>query len=460
LLSDFGPGKKVGESGYPVRIQRLPALLLAAGLVLAVAVGSTSARTDAAAPTSRAVADAHVSAAAPARNFGRARALTAGPGTRSRAYLRFRVPSLGRTIAKATLRLYVVRGGGRVSFHPVAATWPERRITFRRAPAMGRSAATAAVPRRGRWAAFDVTPLVQRPGTITIGISATRPVSFSSREAGRAARLELTGVEEDGVVMLAAGDIADCASQGDEATAGLLDGLPGTILLLGDIAYPSGRPQDFRCYDASWGRFKSRTRPSPGNHEYLTRDASGYFDYFGAAAGARGKGYYSFDEGAWHVVSLNSNCSRVGGCSRGSPQEQWLRADLSATNRRCTLAYWHHPLFSSGQHGAHVAMRPIWEALYAAGAEVVLVGHDHVYERFAPQSPTGAADSVRGIRQFTVGTGGKNHTRFRTPTGNSEVRNDNTFGVLKLTLSPSGYRWQFVPEAGKTFTDAGAGACR
>jgi hypothetical protein len=460
LLSDFGLGRRRVEPGYPVRIQRLLATLLAAGLVLAVAAGSTSARSDAAAPTARAVADAHVSAAAPARNFGRARVVTAGPGARARAYLRFRVPSLGRAIAKASLRLYVVRGGGRVSFHPVAASWPERRITFRRAPAFGRAAASAAVPRRGRWATFDVTPLVQRPGTITIGISATRPISFSSREAGRAARLELTGAAEDGVVILAAGDIADCASQGDEATARLLDGLPGTILLLGDIAYPSGRPQDFRCYDASWGRFKSRTKPSPGNHEYLTRNASGYFDYFGAAAGARDKGYYSFDEGAWHVVSLNSNCSRVGGCGRGSPQEQWLRADLAATTRRCTLAYWHHPLFSSGQHGDHVAMRPIWEALYEARAELVLVGHDHVYERFAPQSPTGAADSARGIRQFTVGTGGKNHTRLRTPKRNSEVRNDNTFGLLRLMLTSSGYDWQFVPEAGKTFTDAGAGACR
>jgi acid phosphatase type 7 len=427
--------------------------------VLAVAA-STSAGPGAAAPTARAIADAHVSAAAPARNFGRARTLKAGPGARSRTYLRFRVPALGRAVAKASLQLYVVRGGGRVSFHPVAATWPERRVTFRRAPALGRAAATAGVPRPGRWASFDVTPLVRRAGTITIGLSATRPVAFSSREAGRAARLELTAAAEDEVVVLAAGDIADCASQGDEATARLLDAQPGTVLLLGDIAYPSGRPQDFACYHASWGRFKARTRPSPGNHEYLTRDASGYFDYFGAAAGARGKGYYSFDEGAWHLIAVNSNCSRVGGCGPRSPQEQWLRADLAATSKRCTLAFWHHPLFSSGRHGAHASMRPIWQALYDAGAELVLVGHDHFYERFAPQTPAGTADSARGIRQFMVGTGGKNHTRVRTPVRNSEVRNDDTFGVLKLRLSPGGYRWQFLPEAGKTFSDAGAGSCR
>jgi hypothetical protein len=421
---------------------------------------STSGIPAATAPTARALADAHVSAEAPARNFGAARTLTAGPGARARAYLRFRVPALGRPITRATLRLFVVRGGGRAYFHPVpAAGWAERRITFRRAPAVGRPTSAAAVPRRG-WATFDVTALVRRSGTVTIGVSATRRFTFSSREAGRSARLQFIGAGEAEAVVLAAGDIADCRSQGDEATAELLERTPGTILTLGDLAYPSGRPEDFRCYDASWGRFKTRTRPSPGNHEYLTRNASGYFDYFGSVAGPRDKAYYSFDEGAWHLVSINSNCSRVGGCGPGSPQERWLRADLAATSRRCTVAYWHHPLFSSGQHGAHRNMRPIWDALYEAGAEIVLSGHDHNYERFAPQTPAGAPDPGRGIRQFVVGTGGKNYTRIRSPQPNSEARNDNTFGVLKLTLRPNGYRWQFIPAAGKSFTDTGSGACR
>jgi hypothetical protein len=420
---------------------------------------STPTAPTAALPTARALADAHVSAAAPARNFGAARSLTAGPAGRARAYLRFRVPDFGRTITRVALRVYVVRGRGRASFHPVpAASWAERRITFRRAPAVGRATAAAAVPRRG-WATFNVTALVRRPGMVTIGVSATRRVTFSSREAGRSPRLQFTGGEDEAVV-LAAGDIADCRSQGDEATAELLERTSGTILALGDLAYPSGRPEDFRCYDASWGRFKSRTRPSPGNHEYLTRNASGYFDYFGSAAGPRDKGYYSFDEGAWHVVSINSNCSRVGGCGPGSPQERWLRADLAATSRRCTVAYWHHPLFSSGQHGAHRNMRPIWDALYEAGAEIVLSGHDHNYERFAPQTPSGALDRTRGIRQFVVGTGGKNYTRLRSSQPWSEARNDNTFGVLKLTLRANGYRWQFIPEAGKSFTDGGSGGCR
>jgi len=363
-------------------------------------------------------------------------------------------------MTRAALRVHVLRGGGRAYFHPVPArSWAERRITFRRAPAIGRPTAAAAVP-RGGWATFDVTALIRRAGTVTIGVSASRRVTFSSREAGRPPRLQFIGAGEAEAVVLAAGDIADCRSQGDEATARLLERTPGTILTLGDLAYPSGRPEDFRCYDASWGRFKSRTRPSPGNHEYLTRDASGYFDYFGSAAGQRDKGYYSFDEGAWHIVSINSNCSRVGGCGRGSAQERWLRSDLAATSRRCTVAYWHHPLFSSGQHGAHRNMRPIWDALYEAGAEIVLSGHDHNYERFAPQTPAGAPDPARGIRQFVVGTGGKNYTRIRSPQPNSEVRNDNTFGVLKLTLRPSGYRWQFIPEAGKSFTDTGSGICR
>jgi len=260
-------------------------------------------------------------------------------------------------------------------------------------------------------------------------------------------------------ILLAAGDIAACASSGDEAK--LLANNSGTIAALGDLAYPSGTTADFGCYDASWGKYKSRTKPAVGNHEYLTAQAAPYFDYFGAAAGPRGKGYYSYSLGAWHIIVINSNCSAAGGCKLGSPQEKWLRADLNGTTHKCTLAYWHHPLFSSGQHGNDVAMRPIWEDLYQAHAEVVLVGHDHDYERFAPQTASGTTDP-NGIREFVVGTGGKNHDRFKTavPAPNSEIRNDDTFGLLKLTLRPDGYNWLFLPEAGKTFTDAGSGVCR
>ncbi len=263
-----------------------------------------------------------------------------------------------------------------------------------------------------------------------------------------------------GEVLLAAGDIASCASTGDEQTADLLDTLSGTVLVMGDLAYNNGTTTEFNnCYHPTWGRHKARTMPSPGNHEYNTPGATGYYGYFGAAAGDPAKGYYSFDVGEWHIISLNSNCGAVA-CAAGSTQEQWLRADLAAHPATCTLAYWHHPRFSSGDHGNSVAMQPFWQALYDYGAEVALVGHDHTYERFAPQTPAGALDTTNGIREFVVGTGGRSHYTFDGAEPNSEVRNGTTYGVLKLTLQPASYEWEFVPVAGQTFTDSGTGACQ
>jgi acid phosphatase type 7 len=262
-------------------------------------------------------------------------------------------------------------------------------------------------------------------------------------------------------VLVAAGDIAGCDTSGDEATAAILDGQPGTVLTLGDNVYESGTVQEFaQCYDPTWGRQLWRTQPAVGDHEYRTPGASGYFSYFGAAAGDPSKGYYSFDRGGWHIVVLNANCAAVGGCGAGSPQEQWLRQDLAANPAACTAAVIHRARFSSGAvHGSQPAMEAFWKALYDAGAEVVLSGHEHVYERFAPQTPTGAADPAKGIRQFTVGTGGRVHYSFGDPLPNSEVRHSGTFGVLRLTLHPGGYDWTFLPEAGKTFTDTGSGTC-
>jgi len=260
-------------------------------------------------------------------------------------------------------------------------------------------------------------------------------------------------------VLLAAGDVASCSSQGDEATAALIARLKGTVAALGDLAYDNGTPADFSCYDASWGRFKARTRPAAGNHEYLTSNAGPYFAYFGAAAGDAARGYYSYNLGRWHVVVLNSNCGNAGGCEAGSPQDVWLRRDLARHHRLCTLAYWHHGLFSSGQHGSNAFMRRVWDDLSRAGADVVLNGHDHDYERFAPQTPSGTLDPKRGIREFVVGTGGKNHYAVGPPIANSRVQNDTAFGILKLTLRPSSYSWRFIPEAGKTFTDSGSTGC-
>jgi len=243
-----------------------------------------------------------------------------------------------------------------------------------------------------------------------------------------------------------------------------------SVLDLGDNQYECGSLTAYQqAYDPSWGRVKAITRPAPGNHEYLTSggtgcdssnaNANGYFNYFGAAAGTRGQGWYSFDIGTWHIISLNSQCSAVGGCGRSSPEWQWLQADLAAHSNYCTLAYWHVPLFSSGGRQAANSYS-WWQLLYAANADVVLNGHDHIYERFAPQDPNANPDPARGIREFIVGTGGGNHTSLVSVAANSEVRDSTTFGILELTLHPTSYEWQFVPAAGNgTFTDSGSAPC-
>ena len=261
-------------------------------------------------------------------------------------------------------------------------------------------------------------------------------------------------------ILLAAGDIADCGSSGDEATAALLDAHPdATIAALGDTVYESGTTIEFaNCYAASWGRHKARTRPAAGNHEYAS-GASDYFDYFGAAAGPRGKGWYSYDVGGWHVVVLNSNCAVVA-CGVGSEQLQWLQNDLAASDAYCTLGYWHHPRYSSGGvHGGSFLVDEFWKTLYAHGAELVLSGHDHHYERFTPMGLDDAIDYDFGIRQFVVGTGGKSLRAAGRAWPRSEVRHASTFGVLRLVLRGDGYDWTFLPQAGRTFTDSGTGSC-
>jgi Ca2+-binding RTX toxin-like protein len=265
---------------------------------------------------------------------------------------------------------------------------------------------------------------------------------------------------EGDVVALAAGDIASCAARGDDATAILLDLFPrATVATLGDNAYDHGSPSDFaKCYGPTWGRAKARTHPSIGDHEYDTSAGSGYFGYFGAAAGNPATAYYSYDLGNWHVVVLNTSCAEVGGCGAHSAEAQWLRADLTAHPARCTLVYGHRALFSSSNKAAS-ALRPFWQILYDAGADVVLAGNNHVYERFAPQTPAGAPDPSRGLREFVVGTGGQSHGSFGTVEAQSEVRNRETFGVLALTLNSASYSWRFVPVAGKTFSDRGSSAC-
>jgi hypothetical protein len=257
-------------------------------------------------------------------------------------------------------------------------------------------------------------------------------------------------------VLVGAGDIAD-GGPGAEQTAQLLDQIAGTVFTTGDNAYPDGTATDFAArYEPTWGRHKARTRPSPGNHDYHTSGAAAYYAYFGGNAGPGGQGYYSYDVGDWHIISLNSEIAM----NAGSAQEQWLRADLAANTNDCILAYWHKPRFSSGSHGSSTASQPLWEALYEVGAEVIVVGHDHNYQRFAPQTPAGVADPARGIRQFVAGMGGAGHYTFGSPIANTEAYNMDTFGVLKFTLGPGAYSWEFIPVAGGTYSDSGSGVCR
>ena len=255
----------------------------------------------------------------------------------------------------------------------------------------------------------------------------------------------------------ASGEVSVCRQM---ATSNLvLATAPTAVLELGDNQYPVGRFASYeRFYSPAWGRFKAISHPVPGNHEYLSRDARGYYRYFGAVAGESSRGYYSFNLGRWHLIALNAECAFVGGCGAGSPEERWLASDLHQHPAACTLAYWHQPRFSSGQHGNEPTYEAFWRDLFAARADVVLNGHDHDYERFAPQDPSGHAD-LSGIREFIVGTGGKSHYRFKKIQPNSVVRNDTASGVLVMILRPDSYSWRFESVVGSSFQDSGTSRC-
>ncbi len=330
---------------------------------------------------------------------------------------------------------------------------------------------------------MDVRPAPARPLRVIPRLIAAVAIlgTLAFMSAGSAAPAAASGDP----VIAAAGDIAcDPASSlfhDGNGTTGqckqlatsnlLVDKGLAAVLALGDTQYNCGSLTAFNeSYAVSWGRVKSITHPVVGNHEYLTSGgsgttgctssnagAAGYFSYFGAAAGTKGQGWYSFDIGAWHIIALNSSCSSVGGCSTTSAQGKWLAADLAAHPNRCVLAYWHIPLFSSGGRARSVT-QPFWDLLYGAHADLVLDGHDHIYERFSPQTPDGVATS-NGIREITVGTGGANHTGIVSIAANSLVRNTTSYGVLYLTLHATTYDWKFVPANG-SFTDSGSAACR
>lgn len=261
-------------------------------------------------------------------------------------------------------------------------------------------------------------------------------------------------------VLVGAGDIGDCGSGGDDATAALLDGIEGTVFTAGDNAYENGSADDFRnCYQENWGRHLARTRPVPGNHDWQTSDLAGYFGYYGASAqGPNGSSWYSYDLGTWHIIVLDSMCAKVGGCDPTSPQGQWLAADLAAANATCTLAIFHHPRFTSGEHGDTLEMDAFWRPLYAAGVDVIVNGHDHDYEWFQPQDPDGRLDTERGIREFVVGTGGTPLRDFVRVAPNSGFRAVVGFGVIAFTLHDGSYEWRFTV-ADSPVRDNGTARC-
>ena len=291
----------------------------------------------------------------------------------------------------------------------------------------------------------------QPPPTPQPPITAPPPATTTEQTA-----TTTTAAADTGVVFVGAGDIANCDMLGAaRATAALLDRIGGTIFTLGDHAYPNGTPKDFRdCYEPTWGRFKDRTHPVIGNHDVLVNKGQPYWDYWGERAGPLKQGWYSYELGAWHIIAMNSETDT----GEKSPQMQWLREDLAAHKAACTLAYWHTPLYSSGPHQGTPQMREAWRLLYEAGADVVLASHDHIYERFAPMDGKGKLDPERGMRQFLVGTGGAGVYMFKRIAPNSEVHDNSTYGVLKLTLKPGSYDWEFVPVSPK-FRDSGSGTC-
>ena len=321
------------------------------------------------------------------------------------------------------------------------------------------------------WKILSLVALIAFAGAVYWAVSPVFRSQSADREDRQSVSVTPAGTPgPNDPVLVGAGDISSCTQENDSLTADLLDKVVASatgevaVFTVGDNAYENGTIEEYQqCYEPTWGRQKARTRPVPGNHEYASANADGYFEYYGAIAGDPAQGYYSYDLGGWHIIVLNTNdhCQRVA-CSDASPQAKWLRSDLEAHPVFCTLAIWHDPLFSSGRvHGSSQFVKPLWTLLYAAGADVVVNAHEHNYERFAPQTPDGAMDAEYGIREFVVGTGGESHYREsdeRLP--DSEAANDDTFGVLRLTLHPSGYDWAFMPEERHgTFSDAGNGQC-
>lgn len=481
-------------------ISRASLALAMVGIATVVApVGSAVATPRATSPAVAAVtqvltvgayADAHIQQATPSTNFGTSTTLQAdsGSGVTKRIYLKFVVSGVpaDASLSMARLRMTATNSSGAVvSAKPGSHNnWSESGVNWSNAPVYGlrtdNSPAVAAGP-----VEWDLSSYVSGNGVYSVILTqaSSTQTSFRSRQSTQPPALELTyttGVPSSDPVIVAAGDIACSTSDPSynngsgtatacrqRATSDLVLAQPSAaVLALGDLQYSLATLDQFtRSYDPTWGRVKSQTKPIPGNHEYAVANASGYYSYFGSLAGNPSLGYYSYNIGTWHLIALNSNCAtgagwRPGGCAAGSAQERWLRQDLAAHANRCTLAYWHHPRYSSGHGGDSTFMAGLWQALYDARADVVLSGHSHDYERFAKQNNAATGETVRGLRQFVVGTGGSFFTAIpQTRHPYSHLLQNSSFGVLKLTLRPSSYDWRFLPIAGHSFTDSGTGFC-
>jgi acid phosphatase type 7 len=472
-------------------------ILIVAALGVTLGVATQAAPLSSAATTlvRQPTADATVDEKRPDRRSGTSETLLVdddhGNGTDYWSYLRFDIGSPPGEIDGARLRLYVVDQSSRRPTVALASnSWSETTIAWENRPApTGAVIRPAGDAPTGAWIDLDVSQLVPSSGqfTLVLRLDSTNGVDMSSRSGDHPPELVLdvggsptstspppTGPPSSDPRIAAVGDIACDPSSGSfnggvgTATSChqmavsqlVVDGGYAAFLGLGDLQYESGTYDDFMAsYHPSFGRVKSISRPVPGNHEYQTGGAAGYYQYFGASAGDPAKGYYSYDVGEWHIVALNSNCDVVS-CAAGSVQERWLRADLAANPARCTLVYWHHPLFSSGgEHGNNPGMAALYQAADDGGVDVALAGHDHHYERFARQDAAARPDP-NGIRQFVVGSGGKNHYSMGTLQQNSEAHNNDTYGVLALTLHADSYDWKFVAEAGGRYNDSGTQACQ
>ncbi len=457
------------------------------------------------------IADSYVESSNPGTNYGSVNQIRVDGSPDVRSYLRFNVQGLSGAVTSATLRVYANSAvtAGYDARSVSNNTWTESGITYNNAPPVGNVIGSTGNINSNTWTSVNVTSYVTGNGSYNFGLttSGSTALSLASREAGAdAPQLVIqqggaaptatrtptaantptlaatptktstsasnptqtptrtptpsgptqtptrTATPSSGdAVLVGAGDISTCSDNNDEATAKLLDGISGTVFNAGDNAYSSGTLTEYNnCYNPTWGRHKSRTKPSPGNHEYQTSGASGYFQYFNNPAP-----YYAYNLGAWRIYSLNSEID----VSASGAQGTWLQSDLAANPKQCVLAYWHKPRWSSGStHGSTSGMQAIWQILYNAGADVVVSGHEHNYERFAQMNASGAT-VTQGLREFVVGTGGVGHYGFGSALASSQVRNSSTFGVLKLTLHAGSYDWQFVPIAGSTFTDSGSSNC-